>query len=414
MKKKWINLLLFSLITICCAAQTGGYKFHAPLDGIKTSGFYNIELRPDLFARLKTDYSDLRIVNGAGKWIPHLLHAPAYDRTHHEGKMNLKFSIAENSANSTVLIIEKGEGKSTDIGLSITNTVAERFSTLSGSNNRKQWFVINDSILLKPVPAQHATENIFTINFPSNNYAFYKLDIHNKNKNPFNIRAVVKSVLLTGSGDNPLDKLNANPPTVVQQKDSGKISYIKISQQLPYQFDHISLQLSGLKYYNRQVHLYIPYSDKHSFSNPGQLLQSFTVSNNNTLQFKVPLTKAAVFYLLIYNDDNLPPTVNKIKTAISNHYITAYFEKGSNYRLIMDNETAVMPDYDLAKLNSRIPDSIAFLNVGKIMAFAEIKIPETTAKNNKWILWVSITATLLILLFFTYKMFKEVDKRKTT
>ena len=413
MKKKWINLLWFVLITDCCAAQTGGYKFYCKLDSVKTAGFYNIELTPDLYAHIKTDYSDLRIVNEAGKWIPHVLYAPAYERTDTGLIMEMKYLITENSGVNTVLIIESGQKISNNFGVIITNTAAERFCTLSGSNDKKSWFVINDSVLLSPVPAENETENISRINFPPNNYRFYKVIIHNKNKDPFNIKGVVEYTVASKI-TNALDKLIQNPVGAIQQKDSDRISYIKVSQQLPYQFDNISLQLSGVKYYNRKVDLYIPYAENHSFSNPGQLLQSFTVSNNSTLQFKIPLTKAAVYYLLIDNEDNLPLTVKEVKTAISNHYITAYLEKGNNYKLTLDNEAAVMPNYDLAKLNSKMPDSISFLQVGKIIPAEENKLITTPAKNNKWILWVSIAASLLILLFFTYKMFKEVEKRKTT
>lgn len=413
MKKKWINFLLFSSITICCTAQTEGYKFYSQLDSVRTAGFHNIELTPELTAHLKTDYSDLRIVNEARKWIPHVLHAPAYERTDIGLIWDLKYSITENSGLNTVLVIESVEKISDNIGLIISNTAAERFCTLSGSIDKMNWFVINDSVLLSPAPAENATENISRINFPATSYRFYKVIIRNKSKDPFNIKGVVEYATASRYAK-ALNKLIENPAGAIQQKDSGKISYIKVRQQLPYQFDHISLQLSAVKYYNRKVDLYIPYSEKHSFSNPGQLLQSFTVSNNSSLQFNVPLIKAAVYYLLIYNEDNLPLTVKEVKTAISYHYITAYLEKGNNYKLILDNKAAVMPNYDLAKLNSKMPDSISFLQVGKIIPAEENKLITTPAKNNKWILWVSIAAALLILLFFTYKMFKEVEKRKTT
>jgi hypothetical protein len=413
MKKKWINFLLFVLISFYCSAQTEGYKFYSKLDSIRTAGFYNIEITPELSAHLKTDYSDIRIVNGEGKWIPHILHAQAYERTAHEAAMYLKFSIAENSNTNTVIIIENGKNISSNIGLIISNTAAERFCTLSGGNDKSNWFIINDSILLNPIAADSATENTFRINFPSNNYAFYKLTIHNHNKYPFNIKGVVKEGSATywhGS----LSKLQHNPSTSVLQKDSGKISYIKITQQQPYQFDNISLQLSGVKYYNRKIDLYIPYAGESSFTNPGQLLQSFTVSNNSTLQYNILLTKSAVFYLFINNEDNLPLTVTSIKTACSNRYITAYLENGSNYRLIIDNENAVMPNYDLSKLNSKIPDSISFLHFGKITAIVENKPTLIKPQNNKWMLWFAIAAALLTLLFFTYRMLNEVDKRKNT
>jgi len=413
MKKKWIDLLLFSFITVSCAAQADGYKFYSPLDSVKTSNFYNIELTPELSAHMKTDYSDIRIINGSNKWVPHLLHAPFYEQAVDAVTWNLKSSIIENTGTNTVVIIESRQAISSNIGLNITNTAAERFCTLSGSDDKKSWFVINDSIILNPVAVANKTENIFSINFPPNSYKFYKLIIHNNGKDPFNIKDVVENAPGSPVKNEPV-RLNENPAVTIQQKDSGKISYIKITQQLAYQFDNISLHLTGVKFYNRRVDLYIPYPGNHSFSNPGQLLQSFTVSNNSTLQFTLPLTKALVFYLLINNEDNLPLTVSEVKTSCSNHYITAYLETGNNYRLIMDNEAATLPNYDLAKLNSKIPDSISFLQFGKISAFTENKTAVTAVKNNKWILWVAITAALLILLFFTYKMIKEVDKRKNT
>lgn len=412
MKKKWINILLFGLIPVCCAAQTGGYKFYSRLDTVQTSGFYNIELTPELSAHVKTDYSDLRIVNESGKWIPHILHAPAYEKTNHDVAWDLKFSITENPKANTGILIESTQNISSNIGLIITNTAAERFCTLSGSDDKKNWFTINDSIALNPVPSETGSENTFRIDFPPTSYRFYKVVIHNNNKDPFNIKGVVE---YSGAGiTNPMRQLNENPVAAIQQKDSGKISYIKIIQQQHYQFDYISLQLSGVKYYNRKVDLFIPYADNHSFANPGQLLQSLTVSNNSTLKFTVPLTKASVLYLLINNEDNLPLTVKEVKTACSKHYITAYLDSGSNYSLIMDNGDAVMANYDLSKLNSKLPDSIPYLQFDKITALTEKILPGKPEKKNNWLLWSSIAAALLILLFLTSKMLREVDKKKTT
>lgn len=413
MKKKWINVLLFCLISFYTTAQTEGYKYYSRLDSVIKPGFYNIELTPGLNARLKTDFSDLRIVNDAGKWVPHILHAPASEYSNTAVVMDLKFSITGNSVAATTLIIEGSKKPGSNLGLVITNTAAERFCTLSGSDDRKNWFVINDSILLNPVPAEKETENTFRINFPANNYLFYKVIIHNNNKDPFNIKGVVEYT--TGAEITNLYKIkNENPATTILQKDSGKISYLKITQQLPYPFDYVSLQLSGVKYYSRTVDLYIPYDEKSSFSNPGRLLQSFTVSNNSTLLFKLPVAKATVFYLLIRNEDNLPLTVKEVKTARRYYHITAYLDSGSNYRLIMDNKTAGMPNYDLTKLNSKIPDSISFLRYGEIAAFPPSNVATPVPQNNNWILWTAIAAALLILILFTYKMLKEVDKRKAT
>jgi hypothetical protein len=87
-------------------------------------------------------------------------------------------------------------------------------------------------------------------------------------------------------------------------------------------------------------------------------------------------------------------------------------EKSDGYKLILDNSIAVTPNYDLTNLNKTIPDSATFLTAGKIIAFKQNEITATPAKNNKWLLWVALIAALFILLLFTQKMIKEVNKRK--
>ena len=141
-------------------------------------------------------------------------------------------------------------------------------------------------------------------------------------------------------------------------------------------------------------------------------MQSFAISNNSTLQFKVPLGNASIFYLLIHNEDNLPLTVNAIKTYNSSGFVTSYLEKGNHYTLILQNASAIIPNYDLSRLNPKITDSVPFLTAGKIIPAEENNIIAAPAKNNNWILWVAITTALLILLLFTKKMITEVNKRK--
>jgi hypothetical protein len=410
MKKNWISIVLLCLVTVCCNAQTDGYKLYSQLDSVKKSGFYNIEITPSLSAYLKTDYSDLRIVNDSGKWIPHVLRFPAAESSDSLIYENLKVIKKETTGTNTILEIDANNGIIANLILNIRNTVAERLCTISGSDDRKSWFVINDSLLLNPLPNTAGTSNIFKIDFPPNNYKFFRIVIYNNNKSPFDIKDIVQ-YQITSAYNNPKFKLIQNPPTTIVQKDSNKISYIKIIQQQPYHFDNIYLKISGVKYFSRKTSLYIPYNNSHSFSNPGQLVQSFTISGSS-VQFTVPLSNATVFYLLINNEDNLPLKITEVNTTVHNHYITAYLEQGGQYKLIMSNATATLPNYDLDDIKEKTPDTVPFLSAGKIIAIKENNITVKPVKNNQWILWAAIIAALFILLLFTKKMMKEVDKRK--
>ena len=91
--KKLINFLFFFSVSLPTFAQKDGYKFYTNLDSIKKSGFYNIVLSPAINAKLKTDYSDVRIINNANKWVPHVFHSPVNEISRNAIQFNLKFSL---------------------------------------------------------------------------------------------------------------------------------------------------------------------------------------------------------------------------------------------------------------------------------------------------------------------------------
>jgi hypothetical protein len=413
MKRKLINIYIFCTISFCCNAQIEGYTFYAPLDSIKTSGFYNIVLSPEINAHLKTDYSDVRIVNAAGKWLPHALHVPAYEITTEVVKWDLKYSLKENNKVNTVVNVNAQNLQLNNIELSIRNTAAERYCSLSGSDDESNWFVINDSILVNPIPTETKTLNTFRIDFPLSNYKYYKLVIINSNKDPIDVNGITSSAVQneTFYGQS---KLIENPQAIIIQKDSNKISYIKVTQQHPYHFDGINLKISGVKYYVRKIEVFAPTDAKNSFSNLGRLVETFTISNNSNLSFRLPIINDSVFYLLIHNEDNLPLKVNEVITTINEHFIKAYLETGDSYRLIMDNEIAIQPNYDITKLNILIRDTTTFIRPNYIVAFPQQEIKQKKKeKNNKWIIWIALIAGLLLLLLLTKKMITEVNKKTT-
>jgi hypothetical protein len=415
MKRKLINIFIYCIISICCNAQVEGYRFYAALDSIKTSGFYNIVLSPEINAHLKKDYSDVRIVNTVGKWVSHALHVPAYEITSHSANLDLKYSVLENNRANSIFIINGKDEKLNNIELSIRNSSAERYCSLSGSDDNKNWFVINDSILINPIPSDTKSKNTFNINFPLNDYNFYRLVIFNSNKDPYDVIGITSIAKIEDSGVFK-SKVLVNPSPIISQKDSNKISYIKITQQHPYHFDGFNIKVSGVKYYSRNADIFIPTNPNHSFSNPGKLLQSFTISNNSNLNFHLPLLSIndSIFYLLVHNEDNLPLKINEVSTTINEHILKTYLEAGNSYRLIMGNGKAVEPIYDFAKLSFSFRDTATFLTIKNISAFPlQEKTEVKKETNNKWIIWTALLAGLFILLLLTKKMIKEVDKKTT-
>lgn len=415
MKKKLCSLLLFCIITASSSvAQIAGWHYEAALDSTKEAGFYNIVLTPAICAYLKTDYSDLRIVNDSGKWVPHLLRLPNSELTAEDILWELPIIKKENTTAFTELIVKGRSSNISTLVLELKNTDAERFSTLTGSDDSKKWFIINDSILIKPNKPVDEVQVGFNIHFPPNDYKFYRLVLHNNGKAPFNIIGVGTVEPATGSDTNLVHRPIENPATTIQQKDSVKLSYIKVTQQANYHFNELHLKVSGVKYFSRTVGLYIPASTVHSFNNPGQLVKYFIVSNNSNLQFRMPIIiNAPVFYLIIQNEDNLPIKIDEVKTYKSYQVATVYFEKGNHCKLLMDNATATEPNYDLKNLaiSNKLLQSLPAINISGIKAIPQPAAAASPA-NNKWLIWLTIAAAAFVLGFFTYRLVSEMNKSK--
>ena len=110
----------------------------------------------------------------------------------------------------------------------------------------------------------------------------------------------------------------------------------------------------------------------------------------------------------------MPLKVNQIATTLNEHFIKAYLENENNYRLIMGNKNATLPNYDIEKLNLTLKDSAVVLKPNKIISFPKQQVSESKkVTNNKWIIWTALIAGLFVLLFLTKKMIKEVDKKTT-
>ena len=357
----------------------------------------------------------MRIINSNNKWVPHVLHIPLNEMRRESVITELKYSITESNKINTIIIMDATQPLN-NISILIKNTAVQKFGTLSGSNDKENWFVINDSILLQPEANEKNTESVLNIKFPQSNYSNLKFVINNRNKDPFNIVAVSSSSLADGILFSKFsDSTLQNPTGKLLQKDSAKQSFIKITQPKKFHFNQIDITLEGVRFFNRQVDMFVAEKSSHSFSNPGNFLQSYNISNNSKLHFNLPLQNATNFYLIIRNEDNPALQIKAVSTSLSYRYITCFLEKGNTYKLILDNAKADLPNYDITKDYPTLKASVPLLSNGSIIAYEGTNIKKNDPeKRNQWIIWSVIIVTLCLLLFFTKTMIKEVNKKRLT
>ncbi len=187
MMKIKISFLLSIIWSLTIQAQ--GFNYEADLSPIVSSGYYKIELTPEVLGKTNSNLSDLRIYDLTGIEQPYLIDQESSSAT--IGAFE-EYEIIERvegtSDSSSFLIFVNSSGKPIDnLSFVVQNTAVRKTAILSGSNDRKNWYVIRNNYFLKSMHNSNGTTFTKRLDFPLSDYSFFKLEVKDNVKEPINM-----------------------------------------------------------------------------------------------------------------------------------------------------------------------------------------------------------------------------------
>lgn len=386
-----------------CAAAQPRFAYKTALGPVSQTGFYTIPLPPRLVASCSTqNLSDLRIVGGDGTTVPYILQTDLPAVT--AGSFT-SFPILSNAKrdSSTELVISNEAGSAlSSLLFVIKNASATRTAILSGSDNRQEWFVIDENIALEQSGTQSGDRFIQAIFFPLSRYRYFKLILRDKGLLPLNIlqAGVYKNLSYAG-------KYISVPVRGTRQTDStDRSSYLRILFDSPYKTDKLTIGVKRPALYKRSMEVFAKEQGTYMPAGEGELRPG---SHNFPLS-----AKTSELLVKIYNGDNPPLQIDSVAVFQANQQLVAQLEKDKAYFILTGNATAGKPDYDLAFFKDSISSQRPEIRVGPVIKTPVPAAVQTGMGNNKLLLWVIIGTVLLILLVLTVRMSKEVGKRTQT
>jgi len=388
-------------------AFTQQFKYGAELNKVDTNGFYEIIITPAISRYLLQDFSDIRIADGSNRWVPHILQQSDVMLVEN---LFTPFPIVQNTVNDSgknLLVIEniKKEGIN-HLKLLLKNTAVSRLALLSGSNNQQDWYIIDDNISINKSNETIKDEYMQEINFPLVKYRYLKLVIDNDRNEPL---LISQAGFYTEPSNKKTIVNQVNPAPLFLQKDSIHYSYILVKQADSYQFDKISIETSGTRYYNRTVQICLQEFDKNKIPKPGRVIGNFKLISDSTRSFYLTRTKAPSFYIIIKNGDSPPLKIESIRTTLQNVALVSYLEKGKGYRLLLGDSLASFADYDLQTFKDSI-GAKRILKYGDVFKNSTKDFSKKSQNKNWWI-WPTIILAGLVLSFLTYRLTGDMKKQ---
>jgi hypothetical protein len=319
----------------------------------------------------------------------------------------LENTLTDSGKNQLVIENIKEVGIS-NLQLFLKNSAVSRTAAVSGSNNRHDWFIMDDHLAIGRSYEMEADEYLQEINFPLSKYRYFKIIIDNAHNDPLLITKA--GSYAQSSYKKPTGYLD-NPVPLFTQKDSNYTSCIEVKQRSNYHFDKILLDISGPKFYDRTVQICLPDFGKNQVAKPGKVLGSFKLLSALPAVFELPRKNTGLFFIVIKNADNPPLKIEKVLTLQQPFSLVAYLEQGKRYELLLGDSLAPPADYDLQAFK----DSIGFIrplnyrNVHSIKKDIAEKKPGTD--KNYWI-WPLIIFAGIVLSFLTYRLIGDINQSK--
>jgi hypothetical protein len=398
--RKCIFFILALLITNFVYTQNQKYK--ADLPDIDSTGFYKILLTPSVTGRSEHGLADIRIMDKAGKETPFITRsaeAEFVEKDFREYPIAAKLKGADEQTH--VIINNDKREKLDHLLLFIKNTQAQRMVTLSGGEDTTSWYVIKENLLLENY-FNNSTDGSFiqSITFPPVDYRFLKITILGKGVLPVNFMktGVYKEQYKSGN------MVKLPPPAFTVFDSSDKRTYVNITFHEPFPVSKLKLNIRGPKFYNRDVTAYIG-------TTVGSPVAHYSLSSNQEPVLSLNV-KAKQLLLVIENNDNPPLSILAIDAWQLSKYLLAYLQQESNYSLLFGDSLATSPAYDLSFFADSIPGNIAEISPLGIQRINANIVRQDEKGSKVFLLWTVIIAVLALLIYASYKIVGDVEKKK--
>ena len=334
MKLSLLSVLI--VIDSICMGQT--YVAEAELAPVDKEGFYNIILTPDKSQYLNSSFTNIRILDEDNKEVPYLLRA---DVPHMVTEVFREYSKIEKKQTknccTTIVLHNPDQRLSNNVRLVVKNADVTKEATLLGSDDKINWFALNQHLVLTPASSKEGTSEIKIVNFPLSDYQYYSLQIDDSTSAPLNILTAGYFEVETANG-----KYAEVPVTEITMTDSvkEKKSYLRIRFNGPMTLDKFELAMKGAPFFLRKGMVFLLKTRKLKGDKTEryyEAIREIEITSKRPTTVELQALKVKDLLIVIDNEDNPALDIDEFKAFQLNRYLTAWFSAGTKYRVKVGN-----------------------------------------------------------------------------
>ncbi|MVM37923.1 hypothetical protein GO730_10485 [Spirosoma sp. HMF3257] len=401
------TLLLCLLSNATATVRAQSFRLQTTVNGIPQSGFYRIQLPPDVVGRLNTSLTDIRLYDGQQQQVPYVLIRQQPAQTAPFVDYELVSKQSQPNVSTTLVIHNQTKRPINSLDLLIKNTNVSKKARLSGSSDAQNWYALDDAIWLGPTQHSATTTEVKQIDFPLSDYAYYRLVINDSLSTPLNILRVGYYSQRADAG-----AYSAIPNLTFSQRDSSdQHTYVHVVRADDARFDKITLSIKASGPFRRRAEIGQFHSQKRKrgyIDRWFEVIRSIELSSTDSNVVHLPGLKAKDLYVVIANDDNPPLKVQAVQAYQLTTYLLANLVAGQSYQLHFSADNGTAPIYDLTPFKTVVPGNQPIVGVGSLHPMGTPGEQTASFFTDSRVIWPALGLVLLVLGLLSYRMLRDI------
>jgi len=361
-------LLILSLIWISSNIFAQKFNWEAALNNIPEDGYYRINISPEIVSASENNNSDIRIYDASGKEIPFFIEK---EQSVNFKEFFVEYKMITNETQRTwpyysrIVIHNPKKNEISNFQLIIRNADVSKTLKLSGSDDKRNWYVIKDKYRFRSIYNDEGTSVIKILNFPKSNYEYYEILIDDWRDNPLKIEK-------TGFFDTTVEEgkyTTITKPEIEQRElTEEKQSLVKVNFPTKQLINKIHIKINGPEFYYREAEILVKDSSVYKKKEPEyyyRTVHSFVISSNSLNNIYFTGFDVEEFFIRIKNYDNQPIEIVGLNTWQLKYYLVSKLEKNEKYFIRTGNAEIMEPEYDLKYFKNEIPKKLSSVSTKK-------------------------------------------------
>jgi len=413
--KKTCKVFLFFLLLSCAFAafETKDWAWVSSIepDGV-APGFVRLHLPPWVFDSSEPDLGDLRILDGEGNLVPHLVHR---GRDRSEERMEWSdvriINTSFESGKSVRAVLDfGGNTEKNRLKIETTGENFRRRVLLEGGANSVSWERIADDLYIFDIMQEDRHIRTDVLRFPANNFRYLRITVSLMPDDParieiLSVKAALGKILKEEWTEQPMGKAEVsrdekNRETILEW-DMGfrntPLAAVKLGVQDPHFYRGYALEgRNSIKsQIRRRTETGWDQTEKDTPWTPVRegVLYRILDGQKTSESLEIENIPAAFRYfrIRIFDRDNPPLALKPDQASVFCRNVSLIFkwEKDVRYRLICGNPAAAAPHFDLAQSVADLAEKeLPLVHALEASPISHAPVPVPWTERYKILIWV--------------------------